>query len=91
MKAIPKSEHAIEEHLKRNKMREYSANVNDALMYKIRVYAHERSLRERERAKRFKQQVYQMQRANKEVDAYDFLNTTKPCTTQDIEECKNKE
>ena len=34
-------------------MREYSANIHDALVYKIKVFAMQRSNQERERAQRF--------------------------------------
>ena len=98
VKTIPEREQAIEQNLERNRMREYSANINDALTYKMRVFAMKKSKMERERAKRFQQAIRKQMRrdANFSLEQQnqlttDFLNTTKPCTIQEIENCKTKE
>ena len=57
---IPNEEKAIEKSLDRIRMREYSANIADALNYKIRLFAMERAKTEKERSKRFNDQQRRM-------------------------------
>ena len=49
------AEQAIDKALERARMREYSANIGDALNYKIRLYAKEKSEKENRRVKLFNQ------------------------------------
>ena len=54
---IPIEEMVIAKNLERNRMREYTENLADALMYKIKIFAKERSMQERERVRRHRKHV----------------------------------
>ena len=47
----------IAKNLERNRMREYTENIADALMYKIKIFAKERSMQERERVRRHRKHI----------------------------------
>ena len=62
-------------------MREYSANIGDALQYKIRVFAQQRSKQEKERTVNFqnhvKEKLAKMRKEAKKNEKNGFSNSAK--------------
>ena len=74
--------------MERNRMREYSANIGDALSYKIRVFAIARAKQERERAKQFQSSVARQmalqKKAARKPGAVSGLVEYKPEVTKEL-------
>jgi len=94
----------VEKCIDRLRMREYSANIGDALGYKIRVFAVKRSKMEMERAKRFNHQANRKLKKQQQLiktgklapdtplnPPVDFMSTTNATTMAEIEKCADKE
>lgn len=82
-------------------MKEYSANISDALRHKIKAFALNQSKMEQQRTRSFQEEAAKavlkakrnqtLSQARRKELMTDALRTTNNCTLQDIQRCKDKE